>query len=100
MTGRQIAAPEALEWGLVDRVVANTEVLETALALAASLAAGPRIAVAAAKRAIDEGLDTTLEAGLTIERDAFVAVLGTEDAKRGIESFVENGPGKATFVGR
>ncbi len=100
MTGRQLSAPDALSWGLVDRVVANGEVLGTALELAASLAAGPRIAVAAAKRAIDEGLDTTLEAGLRIERDAFVEVLDTEDARRGIESFVEHGPGKATFVGR
>jgi enoyl-CoA hydratase/carnithine racemase len=54
---------------------------------------------AAAKRVIDEGLDTTLEAGVKIERDAFVAVLETEDARRGIESFLEHGPGKATFVG-
>jgi len=100
MTGRQLSAPEALTWGLVDRVVANGEVLGTALELATSLAAGPRVAVAAAKRAIDEGLDATLEAGLRIERDAFVAVLDTEDARRGIESFVEHGPGKATFVGR
>jgi enoyl-CoA hydratase len=38
MTGRQIAAPEALAWGLVDRVVANSEVLDAALELAAVLA--------------------------------------------------------------
>jgi enoyl-CoA hydratase len=100
MTGRQITAADALEWGLVDRVVANSEVLGTSLDLAAALAAGPRVAVAAAKRVIDDGLDTSLEAGLRIERDAFVAVLQTVDAKRGIESFAEHGPGKATFVGR
>ena len=53
-----------------------------------------------AKSAIDGGLETTLADGLDIERDAFVAVAGTEDAARGIASFRENGPGKATFVGR
>ncbi len=100
MTGRQLAAPDALAWGLVNRVVANSEVLDASLELASEFARGPRIAVAAAKRVIDEGLDTTLDAGVKIERDAFVAVLRTEDAKRGIESFVEHGPGKATFVGR
>ena len=52
------------------------------------------------KAVIDEGLDTTLERGLGLEREAFVAVLETVDAKSGIESFVEHGPGKATFVGR
>ena len=100
VTGRQLTAPDALTWGLVDRVVANSEVLAAALELATSIAAGPRLAVDAARRAIDAGLDTTLAEGLKIERDAFVAVLETEDAKRGIESFVELGPGKATFVGR
>ena len=99
LTGRQLTAADALEWGLVDRVVPNSEVLEVALAFAATLAAGPRVALAAAKRAIDDGLDTTLESGLGIERDAFVRVLDTQDARSGIKSFVEHGPGKATFVG-
>ena len=53
-----------------------------------------------AKAAVDGGLETTLAEGLGLERDAFVAVAGTEDAARGITSFHENGPGKATFVGR
>ena len=67
---------------------------------AATLAAGPWLAQAAAKAAIDEGLETTLEDGLAIEAAQFVAVSRTEDAERGIRSFVEHGPGKATFVGR
>jgi enoyl-CoA hydratase/carnithine racemase len=99
MTGRQITAAQALEWGLVDRVVESGEVLETALQLGSSFAAGPRLALAAAKRTIDRGLDTSLEAGLQIERDDFVAVLATNDARRGIESLLEHGPGKATFSG-
>jgi enoyl-CoA hydratase/carnithine racemase len=100
MTGRQIGATEALEWGLLDRVAEDGNVLEMALELASELAAGPRLAIRAAKRAVDEGLDTDLEAGLAIERDAFVRILGTEDAARGIKSFFEHGPGKATFTGR
>jgi enoyl-CoA hydratase/carnithine racemase len=99
MTGRQIQAAQALEWRLVDRVVDPGEVLATALEMGASFAAGPRLALAAAKRTVDQGLDTTLEEGLQIERDAFVVLLDTNDARRGIESLLEHGPGKATFSG-
>ena len=38
--------------------------------------------------------------GLDLERDAFVEVFGTEDARTGVQSFLEHGPGKATFAGR
>jgi enoyl-CoA hydratase/carnithine racemase len=99
MTGRQITADEALSWGLVDRVVDNDRLLDEALGLAAGLASGPLMAIAAAKRAIDRGLDTTLEEGLMIERDEFSKLFDTTDAQHGMQSFVENGPGKATFVG-
>jgi enoyl-CoA hydratase len=100
MTGRHLRTDEALGWGLVDRVCAEDTVLEEALEFAAGLAAGPRLAIRAAKRAIDAGLDTDLDSGLAVERDAFIELLGTEDARRGIQSFFEHGPGKATFVGR
>lgn len=99
MTGRQIQPEQALHWGLVDRVVEPFGVLETALEMGSTFAAGPRLALAASKRAIDQGLDSTLEAGLKIERDEFVALLETNDARRGIESLLEHGPGKATFSG-
>ena len=50
--------------------------------------------------AIDDGLDGSLTRGLDLEFDAFVEVFGTEDARTGVASFLENGPGKATFSGR
>jgi enoyl-CoA hydratase/carnithine racemase len=99
MTGRQIRADEALQWGLVDRVAADGQMWEETLGLASQLAAGPAMAIRAAKRAVDRGLDTDLDSGLAIEREQFISVLETEDAKRGIDSFFEHGPGKATFVG-
>ena len=99
-SGRQVRAEEALSIGLVNRAVAPDFVLEAALNWAAELAAGPVVAHGLAKSAIDRGLDTTLAGGLTFEQAAFVTVAGTEDAARGITSFRENGPGKATFVGR
>jgi len=100
LTGRQVGAEEALAIGLVNRVVAPEFVLEAALGWAAELAAGPLLAHGFAKSAVDRGLEGTLAEGLAIEREAFSAVARTEDAARGIASFTEHGPGKATFVGR
>ncbi len=99
-TGRQVSADEALAIGMVNRVVAPDFVLDAALGWAAELAAGPLVAHALAKAAVDRGLECTLAEGLAIEQEAFTAVARTEDAARGIASFAENGPGKATFVGR
>ena len=99
-TGRQVGSAEALSIGLVNRVVAPDFVLEASLGWAAELAQGPLVAHGLAKAAVDRGLDGSLADGLAIEREAFVRVAQTEDASRGIASFAEHGPGKATFVGR
>ncbi len=99
-TGREVRAEEAHSIGLVNRVAAPDYVLESALHWAAELAAGPLVAHGLAKSAVDRGLEGTLADGLAVEQRAFAAAAGTEDAARGIASFIENGPGKATFVGR
>ena len=99
-TGRFVDANEALSIGLVDRVVAPDAVYDEALALAKQLAAGPGVALRAAKNAINRGLDVDLATGLEIERMQFAQLFATEDQKNGMDSFVENGPGKATFEGR
>jgi len=54
----------------------------------------------AAKRAIDEGLDVPLHEGLALESRLFAELFDTEDQKTGMRSFLESGPGKATFTGR
>jgi enoyl-CoA hydratase/carnithine racemase len=100
LTGRQVAADEALRIGLVDEVVAHDELHGRALALAAELAHGAVVAQSFAKRAIDRGLERPLDAGLALEQDLFAEVFATEDARIGVASFLEHGPGKATFVGR
>ena len=99
-TGRQVAADEALRIGLVDRVVTGDGLFDAAMELARALASGALAAHAIAKRAIDEGLSGTLDAGLARERDLFVDVFRTDDAGIGVRSFLEQGPGKARFVGR
>jgi len=100
LSGRQVKADEALRIGLADEVVAHEQLHERALALAAQYARGPLAAQAAAKRAIDDGLDGALAAGMAIEHAAFVEVFRTDDARIGVASFLEHGPGKASFTGR
>jgi len=99
-TGRFVGAAEALAIGLADQVVADDQVYQAAMKMATSYASGPAIAIAAAKRAIDISLDTDLATGLEYEQLAFAGLFATEDARTGMRSFLENGPGKATFSGR
>lgn len=99
-TGRFVQAEEALAIGLVDRVVAADKVYEEAVAWAGQFAGAASYAVRAAKETIDRGLEVDLETGLEIERQQFAALFATQDRSIGMGSFVENGPGKAEFVGR
>ena len=99
-TGRPVGAAEALATGLADKVVPDAEVYAAAQEMAAQYAAGPALALAAAKHAVNRGLEVDLAAGLEIERLLFAGLFSTEDQKAGMRSFVENGPGKAVFEGR
>jgi enoyl-CoA hydratase/carnithine racemase len=99
-SGRHVKAPEALELGLVDRVVPAGTALDAATELATTLASGAVVAMGLAKQAVDRGLDGSLDAGLDLEAAAFAAVFDTDDATTGVRSFLEDGPGKATFQGR
>jgi enoyl-CoA hydratase/carnithine racemase len=99
-TGRMVTAAEALQIGLVDKVVPDTEVYQAARQLVARYETGPAIALRAAKQAIDSGLEVDLASGLEIERLHFAGLFATEDQRTGMRSFIENGPGKATFAGR
>ena len=99
-TGRYVTAAEAAAIGLADRVVPDAQVYDTALELARQLAAGAPLALAAAKRAIDNGLQTDLVTGCAIERLEFAGLFASEDRTIGMESFLAHGPGTATFVGR
>ncbi|WP_374455833.1 enoyl-CoA hydratase/isomerase family protein [Nocardioides sp.] len=99
-TGRFVKADEALRIGLVDRVLPPGDVLEASVAYASQFSGAAALALRAAKECIDRGSEVDLDTGLEIERQQFAAVFATEDRTRGMTSFVENGPGKATFVGR
>jgi len=98
-TGRVVGAEEALAIGLVNKLVPPADVYATALAWAAQFAAGPKIALAAAKEAIDRGIETSLESGLEIEGRHFAELFDTKDRTIGMSSFRAEGPGKAKFIG-
>jgi enoyl-CoA hydratase/carnithine racemase len=100
LTGRQVAAEEALAIGLADRIVEPEVLHDEALAWAVELAKGAVAAQGLAKEAIDQGLEGSLDDGLRLEQDRFVEVFRTDDAGIGVASFLEHGPGKATFTGR
>jgi len=99
-TGRFVKADEALAIGLVDKVVAADQVYGEAVAWASQFTHAATYAVRAAKQAIDRGLEVDLETGLAIERQEFASLFATEDRSIGMKSFVESGPGKASFKGR
>jgi enoyl-CoA hydratase/carnithine racemase len=99
LTGRQVPGDEAVRIGLADELV-DGDPHERALELAAEVAKGALSAQAIAKRVIDAGLAApSLADGLALERDAFAEVFETEDSRIGVASFLEHGPGKATFTG-
>lgn len=100
LSGRQVEASEALAVGLVERVVPAAGVLEAALEWASALAGGAVAAQGLAKRAVDLGLDRPLAQGLDLEQELFRAAFATEDAGRGVRSFLDHGPGRARFTGR
>ncbi len=99
-SGRMLKAAQAHAIGLVDQVAPDDSVYQAALDMVKRYAAGPALALRAAKQAIDHGLDVDLTTGLEIERVQFAALFGTEDQRAGMRSFLENGPGQATFTGR
>ncbi len=86
LLGDPISAEEAEHCGLVNRVVPEAELLDTALEWAGRLAAQAPLAVAQIKRV---SAHADLDAGIAAEKDAFAAVFGSEDAKEGIGAFLE-----------
>ncbi|MDQ2880160.1 MAG: enoyl-CoA hydratase/isomerase family protein [Actinomycetota bacterium] len=98
MSPAEVAA-QAAALSAAFRAVADIPKPTVAWRWAAQFAAGPALALAAAKAAIDDGLDVDLSKGLALEAEAF-ALARTEDRVAGTRSFLDHGPGKATFTGQ
>jgi len=89
LTGKMISAQEALQWGLINKVVPVEYYLEEAKNLAREIASKPPVAVRLAKEAVLKAFDTTIESGLEFERRNFYLLFASEDQKEGMKAFVE-----------
>ena len=89
LTGRQIDADEALRIGLVSRVVAAERLLQTARALADTLAQKAPIAVRFIMQAVQGGVDGPLEQVESIEAGLFGLIATTADMREGTRAFLE-----------
>lgn len=98
LTGAQISAQEMANHGLVNRVVPKGEHLSEAMKLAQTIVAQPPIAIRLAKESVLAAFETSLEAGLAVERKNFFLLFATEDMREGMQAFMEKR--KAAFQGR
>ncbi len=91
-TGRMVEAEEALRLGIVNRVCEDGELMDAVNETARLIAAKGRVALRAAKQAVNTGLNVDLESGLALENDAFALCLASPDAKEGTSAFLEKRP--------
>ena len=94
LTAETITAQEALEIGLVNRVVGGAKLADEAKALAGSIASKGPIALRFIKEAVNKGLDLTLEQGLRLEGDLYFLLHTTADRTEGINAFLKKRPPK------
>jgi enoyl-CoA hydratase len=83
LTGRTFSAADAERWGVVARVVEDGPVVDEAVAVAKSIAGKGRLAVIAAKEAVNAAFELPLAEGLRLERRLFHALFATNDQKEG-----------------
>ena len=88
-TGRQIEAAEAKTLGLIERVLPSEQVFEAAVRDARVFAQGPRVALAAAKEAIQAAVRTPGPASIAREKELFIGLFGTDDQREGMRAFIE-----------
>jgi len=97
MTGDMITASEALQVGLVQKVLSNTDLMPAVMKVASGLAArGPR-AVASVKRVVLDGFDNTIDGALALESNSFSKLFQFNDSREGMSAFIEKR--KAQFNG-
>ena len=89
LTNRLLSAQEALEWQLINRVVADDALHDEALGLARKLAQGPTRAFGAVKKLLMATSDRSLEEQLDLERDSISKLSATPDGREGVAAFLE-----------
>lgn len=97
MLGEKIGAAEALDWGMVTRVVPDAQLMDEAMAVARKLAAGPTRALALIRTGIRDCMDKTLTEALMVERRNQMAAGRSADFAEGVTAFLQKRP--AQFSG-
>jgi 2-(1,2-epoxy-1,2-dihydrophenyl)acetyl-CoA isomerase len=98
LLGDKLPAEKALEWGMVNKVVADDQLMGEAMELAARLAKGPTQALSIMRGLIWDGCENDLQTQLHAERNAQRIAGRTEDFKEGVKAFLEKR--KAEFTGQ
>jgi enoyl-CoA hydratase/carnithine racemase len=88
-TGQSVTPDEAERLGMVDRLVPADELLDHVTEVAATVAKGAPLAIAATKRAVHQGADLDLDEGLRIELEELAPLFASEDAAEGMAAFLE-----------
>lgn len=89
LTGKIVGAEEALQIGLINRLVAGGELLAEAESLAGEIARLAPLAIRACLKAVTRGADLPLAEGLALEAELFAALFATEDMREGTSAFLE-----------
>ncbi len=98
LAGRFLSAQEALQHGLINKVVPVEVYLQEAVELAKNIAKFSPIAIRLAKESVNQAFNSTLDEGLMFERKNFYMCFASEDQKEGMAAFVDKR--KADFKGR
>src|SRR5215208_7538708 len=100
MTRGMYDAATLERWNVINRVVADDELLEKGMRFAHRLANGPTVAHGATKRIIRAYRSGGVESADEVTPDVFAELFASEDLKNAVASFLKEGPGKATFEGK
>jgi 2-(1,2-epoxy-1,2-dihydrophenyl)acetyl-CoA isomerase len=89
LTNRQLSAQEALDWGIVNQLVEETELLEKARQTAQRIAKGPTQAFGNVRSLLMDSFDSTLDAQLEREAESILQAINSADGREGIKAFLE-----------
>lgn len=98
LTGTPFTADQALEWGMVNKVCADDQLMSEVLGVARRIADNAPVSVRQAKKAIDKASDLDRSTGYAFELEAYYRTVGTEDRQEGINAFNEKR--KPNYKGR
>jgi len=97
-TGERVSAEEALQLGLVDKVVEHSRLMEEARAVASNIVRNAPLAITRAKEVINRSQEPAILPGLRYEVEAFLTLFGTIDRQEGMEALLQKRDAK--FVGK